>query len=1381
MLNSTRSLVGTLISSTAHLSGLRVEAWDAQGNCPDLIDVALTDARGHFTMQLEADYISELLPQRQPAISFRIFDNGKLIPQTQPVIWQVTQQSTQLTIPIGAAASVAAVAAVTPAPSVVRGHISNGDGSAASNRMVRAFDRNIASSGFNDVQLGQTSTAADGQYEIHYFMPTGGKLKPDLIVRVDALAAVTTPLAPKAIGTVAAPGIGLTPVRPPVATTGTGVTSPASGITGAPATVTPAAARAAESPLAAKAPTIAMVDLSLDNVAAALLSEHRTLLAPVSNVVSGVKLQLPDLAGDQLDYVASVTGLQPERLQTMVQAAQLSRDAGGAVDAEIFYGLLRTGHEGDLSALATVPVDVQRARLEVAIDQNFISATYEPQIDNIVTALQSIVVSRAMPTNSGSIVSAALSNSIAGTDVQTSFVSRWVGRTGSAQQFWNDLRADTTLGAHADDLETTLRLDMLFDGFQPALADLRAQRQSNGIRSLRDLARWQDTDWQSFLARVGTPAYVTGDTAADKATNYIRTLAPKARAAFPTEYLRGRASITPPPLETKFLPTLAAANPTLDLTRPLPETPNWDTISVADQPAARAEWSAFQREARTFSHTPARMLLGGVVTANGANSIRAAANAFLTRSTVDLEQTTVDQYLAANPKALDDIEATDRPTVVSYLKSVQRVLRIVAKPEAVETLLGDGLNSALRIARLSRAEFVDRYANLLGGEATAQTAYSTAFRTAAMAQLALTTTAQSMADVSPWAIRGGSTSKFTIPDYGSVLNLLKTTAGAANDAATWPHLFQGEAWCDCEECQSIYGPAAYFVDLLHMLDPDGSDPAPVDHLFDRRPDLPNLLLTCDNTNTPLPYIDLVNEILELHIAQNHGYTIPGTNPPILYATSTSFDNTGIPADELRAAPQNLIDQVYDEALATSVYPFTLPFQRSLAVMRAYLDQLGTTYYDLLAAFGPGDGNAGLNAAERLAAETLGLTTRQFKLIAGLPVPPDQPITLAGCYGYGANDSHWQGTLSVVSELLLRTGITYDDLYALIGDQSQAGTYFLNRTGAVTLDPPEQGEIDGTNIHVAPDTYERLHRFIRLWRATAWSIADVDRVLFAVGAQSDHTVALDRDALCRFALVKQVVDKLAQPLAAALTLWSDLDTWGTDSLYLALFQNRSVTRLDDATLFALAGDPAKKPASGAGELANANQPMSDHVATILAALRISAADLEVIWDHALGAGAFGSVSSRDDTKLNLHNLTVVYRYTVLARGLGLRIADLVELLELTGDNPFAPNDPAPTLAFIARAAMIQNSGCSIPTLSYVYRCYSAPGQGPAPADSMVLDALAKIWAALRQVHQDTAVTDDPDGTLLSSRLALIQPPEIVQSILEALDPSKGRLRPREDRP
>ena len=43
---------------------------------------------------------------------------------------------------------------------------------------------------------------------------------------------------------------------------------------------------------------------------------------------------------------------------------------------------------------------------------------------------------------------------------------------------------------------------------------------------------------------------------------------------------------------------------------------------------------------------------------------------------------------------------------------------------------------------------------------------------------------------------------------------------------------------------------------------------PFSVLAARRPDLPNLKLSCENTNTALPYIDVVNEILEYFTANS---------------------------------------------------------------------------------------------------------------------------------------------------------------------------------------------------------------------------------------------------------------------------------------------------------------------------------------------------------------------------------------------------------------------------------------------------------------------------------------------------------------------------------
>src|SRR6185295_8166883 len=240
---------------------------------------------------------------------------------------------------------------------------------------------------------------------------------------------------------------------------------------------------------------------------------------------------------------------------------------------------------------------------------------------------------------------------------------------------------------------------------------------------------------QQFVARVGAPHATAGDTPAAKQAAFARALQSSVRAWFPTEYLRGRAAVPAAPLATNFVSILAAANLALDLTRPLPDAVTWGSIAEGDRPAARAQWTAFQREARTFRSTPARTLLASVDGAGGTNAIRAAANGVLTASAdLDLEHTTVDRYLAGHASALGNVAPATRPAVIGYLKAVQRVLRIVSTPEAVEPLMADGLDCALRIVRVPRSEFVDRYATILGGARQAHAAFSNAFRTAATAQ-----------------------------------------------------------------------------------------------------------------------------------------------------------------------------------------------------------------------------------------------------------------------------------------------------------------------------------------------------------------------------------------------------------------------------------------------------------------------------------------------------------------------------------------------------------------------------------------------------------------------------------------------------------------------
>lgn len=79
-------------------------------------------------------------------------------------------------------------------------------------------------------------------------------------------------------------------------------------------------------------------------------------------------------------------------------------------------------------------------------------------------------------------------------------------------------------------------------------------------------------------------------------------------------------------------------------------------------------------------------------------------------------------------------------------------------------------------------------------------------------------------------------------------------------------LFGNLTTCLCEHCQSVLSPAAYLIDLMRFLDPPRGGTnitqQALHYLLLRRPDIAHIELTCKNTKTEIPYIDLVLEVLE---------------------------------------------------------------------------------------------------------------------------------------------------------------------------------------------------------------------------------------------------------------------------------------------------------------------------------------------------------------------------------------------------------------------------------------------------------------------------------------------------------------------------------------
>ncbi|MGB7441686.1 MAG: Tc toxin subunit A [Coleofasciculaceae cyanobacterium] len=67
-------------------------------------------------------------------------------------------------------------------------------------------------------------------------------------------------------------------------------------------------------------------------------------------------------------------------------------------------------------------------------------------------------------------------------------------------------------------------------------------------------------------------------------------------------------------------------------------------------------------------------------------------------------------------------------------------------------------------------------------------------------------------------------------------------------------LFDSLDYIECDPCRSVLSPAAYFVDLMRFVEENITDNniPEVCQLNQRRPDLFELKLDCDNTNTLIP-------------------------------------------------------------------------------------------------------------------------------------------------------------------------------------------------------------------------------------------------------------------------------------------------------------------------------------------------------------------------------------------------------------------------------------------------------------------------------------------------------------------------------------------------
>jgi hypothetical protein len=763
----------------------------------------------------------------------------------------------------------------------------------------------------------------------------------------------------------------------------------------------------------------------------------------------------------------------------------------------------------------------------------------------------------------------------------------------------------------------------------------------------------------------------------------------------------------------------------------------------------------------------------------------------------ELGEQPVERYLRDR-----EIELSDR--ALAAAKTVQRQYQLSPSTVAMKALASNRIDSAYAATRYREREFISQFGDSLGGEELAKVVYSKAQEVHAAALNVATTYLMARTGPSLYGVPK-TTSRAATP----------TAAANGGDVlayATLEQLFGELDYCTCSHCRSVLSPAAYLVDLLMFCDKrrfnasgqelaaDYDKENPLDVLLSRRPDIAELQLTCENTNVAIPYVDLVNEVLE-HFVVNKSLT--------------DFDGHNVDpeqtSEELIASPHFTDPQAYT-ILAGESYPLQLPFERPLAGLRAYIGRVDTALADTMEALRKSDAMVAGGSApygwRDILIERLGIGPGEYKLLT------DSSVSLAELYGEDApNDAATITVIGNAKTFARRLDLDYDRVVELMrtrfvnpqswllprlerlglsletikahhdgtitdaeldaklptgldkapygGDPRQwLADHYDDIGSLVVLGDPDgsdlcsfekirlQHALDGTEL--TPVEALRMLRFVRLWRRLGWTIDQTDRTLTALWPSAQLPLPGETDAAGRAKLDAGFAEALLR-IGHLRGLMKSLDLSVKRDLPRALAIWAPIDAVGPTSLYhrmflapSIVEIDAAFAESTSGEVLTAAADLVDHAPALEAAFNLKDGDFELILD----AAGFD-----ENTGLTLENVSEVFRWAFLARRLKLNLRELIALAHMTGIEPFGePVSPQPPLVrLLAVVDRLRDAGVRVRLLMYLLQ-HDLPRGAPEPEELL---SLAKaLHDDLARIEQENALVDDPSGDLARSKMALV---------------------------
>ncbi len=665
---------------------------------------------------------------------------------------------------------------------------------------------------------------------------------------------------------------------------------------------------------------------------------------------------------------------------------------------------------------------------------------------------------------------------------------------------------------------------------------------------------------------------------------------------------------------------------------------------------------------------------------------------------VALGEETLAKTLRTTIKIVSDMSDES----VADLKRAQRAVRLAPNATAAAALLATGQDSAHLIHKRGRSNFIADaikagMTDLQAGQTFNRAKASYGYLVARFLEYRL-----DLDKASPAAVGGAWKSDDLIAEVENDPSL-RTLFGSLDS-------------CGCEWCESVHGPAAYLTDVLRWLGErrarSGSGFASARAVLeDRRGDILDILLNCQNTDTLMPYIDLVNEVLEEAVS------------PTGVARQTNWRS-----EELMAEPEHVNDDAY-ALLAVASHAPGLPFDLRDTEAQTYLAHLRLTRAEVMEALRKQTN--GLPSERDIAAAYFGISNA-----ASVIITKADPAAQATFWAYSAPSELIPN--ASCETLMARADISHNDLAELLNVE------FVNGTAPRSTFQPEFecDLIDRRVTQLSVERLDRMNRFIRLWRHLGWKMWELDRAIMAMGGVLNDATLLGlmrlqkiRDA---WRLTVEEVLALIAPLDIRVRDWL---TGDGRSLYTDLFEDRAVQNPPDPDLSITAVTAAVPPAL-----------IGSKAAILSASIAITADDFALLVPTTADPDLALPVAS---DRASLSAISQVYRFSRLGQVLRLRVSELLDFARLAraplnADGRVDPFQTVQTLTdFLTMFSRHSASGLAIGESRHATTFW--PESIFGAGDSAISANLEEIRTALADLRAETIVPAEERAAALERHL------------------------------